>query len=256
MNFELSSCKKENMKTKISTLVLFIVLSYSNLVQSQDTHEIESPGIQSASQESLQNTNASALGIDNGKASHQDNEMQTLSGGNGHSGGYGALFFKGSKFKDASIMIMGIRGAWVVNRSFGLGIDLNGLLPVSKYDDVDPIGQNAAILLGGYGGLLLEPVLWSKKIVHLTFPVSLGAGWLGYIEDWEHEYYYGGGDLLDDDVFWYIEPGIFAEVNVTHYFRIDVGISKRFTQDLNLYNTPSDAFDKLNYSLTLKFGGF
>lgn len=152
--------------------------------------------------------------------------------------------------------MMGIRGAWVVNRSFGLGIDLNGLLPVSKYDDVDPAGLSDAILLGGYGGLLLEPVVWSKKLVHVTFPLSIGAGWLGYVEDWEDEYYYGGGDLMDNDVFWYIEPGINAEVNITNYFRIDVGISKRFTQDLSLYNTPSDAFDKLNYSLTLKFGGF
>jgi hypothetical protein len=54
----------------------------------------------------------------------------------------------------------------------------------------------------------------------------------------------------------YIEPGVNAEIIVANYFRVDVGISKRFTQDLNLYNTPSDAFDKINYVLTLKFGGF
>jgi len=182
--------------------------------------------------------------------------METLSGNNSHSGGYGALFFKGSSFNGTSIAMMGIRGAWVVNRSFGLGIDLNGLLPISKYDDVDPVEIRKAILVGGYGGLLLEPVIWSKKLVHVTFPISFGAGWLGYVEDWENDQYYYSGDLLDNDVFWYIEPGICAEVNVTNYFRIDVGISKRFTQDLSLYNTPSDAFDKLNYSLTLKFGGF
>jgi len=184
------------------------------------------------------------------------NGMETLSGGNPHSGGYGALFFKGSSFNGTSIAMMGIRGAWVVNRSFGLGIDLNGLLPISKYDDVDPVEIRKAILVGGYGGFLLEPIVWSKKLVHVTFPISFGAGWLGYVEDWENDQYYSSGDLLDNDVFWYIEPGICAEVNVTNYFRIDVGISKRFTQDLSLYNTPSDAFDKLNYSLTLKFGGF
>jgi hypothetical protein len=179
-----------------------------------------------------------------------------LSGNNNHSGGYGALTIKGSKFKDASIMMMGIRGAWVINRSFGLGIDLNGIIPTTKFDDVDPNGWHKGILLGGYGGLLFEPIILSNKIVHLAIPLSMGAGWLGYAEDWEDEMYYYSGDLLDDDVFWYIEPGINAEINITDFFRINVGISKRFTQDLSLYNTPSDAFDKINYTFALKFGGF
>jgi len=191
-----------------------------------------------------------------GTRDKRNDEMETLSGENSHSGGYGAIIFKGSSFNETSIAMMGIRGAWVVNRSFGLGIDLNGLLPISKYDDVDPAEIHAGVLVGGYGGFLLEPVVWSRKLVHLTFPISFGAGWLGYIEDWENDQDYYSGDLLDDDVFLYIEPGICAEVNVTNYFRIDVGISGRFTQDLSLYNTPSDAFNKLNYFLALKFGGF
>jgi hypothetical protein len=194
--------------------------------------------------------------IDSAKSDRKSNGVETLSRNNGHSGGYGALTFKGSKFKDNSILLMGVRGAWVINRSLGIGIDLNGIIPVSKYDEVDPEGINNAILLGGYGGLLLEPIIWSNKIVHLAIPISLGAGWLGYIEDWENDSYYYGGNLYDEDVFWYVEPGVNAEINITKYFRVNVGISKRFTQDLNLYNTPSDAFDKINYSLALKFGGF
>ena len=183
-------------------------------------------------------------------------EIETLSSNNGHSGGYGALTFKGSKFKESSILLMGIRGAWIINRSFGVGIDLNGVIPASKYDDVDPYGRNKGILTGGYGGLLLEPIIWSNKVVHLAIPISLGAGWLGYVEDWENNQYYYNGELYDEDVFWYVEPGVNAEINITKFFRVNVGISKRFTQDLNLYNTPSNAFDKLNYNLVLKFGGF
>lgn len=181
--------------------------------------------------------------------------MQTLSGGNTHSGGYGAIQFKGSRFKNSAVILMGIRGAWIANRSFGLGIDLNGVLPLSKFDDVDPEGLVEGILVGGYGGLLLEPVLFSNKLVHLIFPVSLGAGWLGYLEDWEDQTYYSA-HLLDDDFFWYLEPGVALEINVTNYFRISTGISKRFTQDLDLLNTSPGNFENLNYSITLKFGGF
>lgn len=244
------------MKAKTITILMITIFCWSNIVQSSENREMITNGYNTNENTKQGKKTAVNLYEDPDNSKGGDNGMETLSGKNSHSGGYGALFFKGSSFKNTSILIMGIRGAWVVNRSFGLGIDLNGLLPVSKYDDVDPAGLSEAILLGGYGGLLLEPVAWSKKLVHVTFPISIGAGWLGYVEDWEDEYYYGGGDLLDNDVFWYIEPGINAEVNITNYFRIDVGISKRFTQDLSLYNTPSDAFDKLNYSLTLKFGGF
>ncbi|MBR9998582.1 MAG: hypothetical protein KFF73_06410 [Cyclobacteriaceae bacterium] len=155
-----------------------------------------------------------------------DDDMITLSDNHDHSGGYGGIFFKGTSFKDQTLLITGLRGAWVVNRSFCLGIDLNGILPTTKYSGVDPVGLDQAILTGGYGGILLEPIVWSNKIVHLTFPISIGAGWLGYVEDWENNQYYYDGDLFDDDVFWYFEPGINVEINVARFFRAGVGISK------------------------------
>ena len=182
--------------------------------------------------------------------------VHTLAGKNQHSGGYGAIIFKGSEFNEVPILILAIRGAWVVNRSLGIGMEIDGLLPVSKYENIDPEGINSSILVGGYGGFFLEPILWSNTVIHLTFPVTAGAGWIGYIEDWENNSYYYNGDLYDHDVFWYIEPGANLEVNVARFFRISLGVSKRFTQNLLLINTPSDAFNNLNYSVTLKFGGF
>jgi hypothetical protein len=244
------------MKIKnISVAILMIVFFHLNAVSSDLGHAAENK-IYNIEYPYQRIGESSRNYMDSVSGERKSNKVETLSGNNGHTGGYGALTIKGSKFKDAAIMMMGIRGAWVINRSFGLGIDLNGIIPATKYDDVDPSGRYKGILLGGYGGLLLEPIIWSNKIVHLAIPMSMGAGWLGYVEDWEDEMYYYSGDLLDNDVFWYIEPGVNAEINITKYFRINVGISKRFTQDLNLYNTPSDAFDKLNYTLVLKFGGF
>ena len=183
-------------------------------------------------------------------------KVHTVAGRNQHSGGYGALIFKGSEFKETTILILAIRGAWVVNRSLGIGFEIDGLLPVSKYENIDPEGLSSSYLIGGYGGLVLEPILWSNSVVHLTFPVSAGAGWLGYVEDWENDPYNYNGDLYDNDVFWYIEPGANLEVNIARFCRLSLGVSKRFTQDLVLIETPSDAFDNLNYSVTLKFGGF
>lgn len=184
------------------------------------------------------------------------NQIKTLTGKMSHSGGYGAVSFKSSSFKDETLVMGGLRGAWVVNRTLAIGVDMYGIIPTTKYDNIDPDdAQKRLRLLGGYGGLMLEPIFFSNEVVHITFPVSAGAGWLGY-EDPDHENSGHEDNLVDEDVFWYIEPGANLEVNVARNFRIDFGVSKRFTQDLQLVNTPSDEFDKIGYYLTLKIGRF
>jgi hypothetical protein len=184
-------------------------------------------------------------------------DMQILAKDLRHSGGYFALMFKSSSFKDQSFVLMGGRGVWVINRAFGIGFEGNGIIPINSYEGIDPDGINKAILVGGYGGLVLEPILWSNKLVHITFPVSGGAGWLGYLPDWESTNYDPmQNNLYDDDIFWYIEPGASIELNVARFFRIGAGATRRFTQDLDLVNTNPSELDQFNFSLTLKFGSF
>lgn len=207
-------------------------------------------------QEDSYNTDTSSISASIHNSGNNWNKQQTLAGHCCHSGGYGALLFKASDFNDASVLMAGIRGVWVVNRAFGIGIEANGIIPINKFDNIAPETGDKAILLGGYGGLFLEPILFSNKVVHLTFPCSGGAGWLGYIEDWEDRYANYDGTLYDEDIFWYLECGASVEVNVASFFRIDVGISKRFSQDLNMMNTSGNSFDKINYLFVLKFGGF
>jgi hypothetical protein len=187
-----------------------------------------------------------------------DGEMQTLSGHLNHSGGYGALIFKSSDFKDSPLILGGARGSWVINRSFGIGFEGCGIIPTSTYEGIDPLGLKEAYLIGGYGGLSLEPVIWSNRVIHLVFPVQMGGGWLGYVEEWDYDpdYNYDEGELYDDDVFWFIEPGGSLELNVASFFRINVGITYRFTEDLDLIETSPNEFDNLNFSLALKFGCF
>jgi hypothetical protein len=187
----------------------------------------------------------------------EDGEMHTLAGSICHSGGYGALLFKSTEFRDKSMVLVGGRGAWVINRVFGIGFEANGVLPINTYEGIDPDGYNNAFLVGGYGGLVLEPVLMSNKLIHVNFPVTAGAGWLGYVRDWEATNYHPGrNDLYDQDIFWYLEPGISIELNVTRFFRADIGVTKRFVQDLQLVDTGSSDLSKPSFSLALKFGRF
>jgi len=180
------------------------------------------------------------------------NDIKTLSRNSGHNGGFGALNFKYTEFRGSDILLAGFRGGWIINRSLGIGLEGQGIVPSATFNDVTPSGP--VRILGGYGGLFLEPIFWSNEIVHVTFPIAGGAGWLGYHDDWTETNVDRG--IIDDDVYWYVEPGGSMEVNVARNFRINLGVTYRFTENLDLAATSSDAFDGFNYFLTLKFGSF
>ena len=181
-------------------------------------------------------------------------QIKTLSGSMSHSGGFGALSFKSSSFRDEAMVLTGIRGGWIINRTLALGAEGYGVIPTAKFEDISPSSDNV-LLLGGYGGLFMELIFFSNQVVHVTFPVGGGAGWLGYDVSGSDSFSVDFNGM-DEDIFWYVEPGANVELNVARNFRLAFGISKRFTQDLELLNTPSNAMEELNYYVTLKVGRF
>ncbi|MFT4738265.1 MAG: hypothetical protein ACJAZM_001939 [Cyclobacteriaceae bacterium] len=182
------------------------------------------------------------------------NDVKTLAGSMNHSGGFGALSFRMTEFEDQTMVLAGVRAGWIVNRTLGIGFEGHGIIPSAQFDGIDP--NESVVALGGYGGMFLELILFSNQVVHLTFPASAGAGWMGYNIDWENSNFNGSSRTVDEDIFWYVEPGANIEMNISRNFRLDFGVSKRFTQDLELINTATNAFDNLNYYVTLKIGGF
>jgi hypothetical protein len=186
-------------------------------------------------------------------------DIKTISGSMSHSGGFFGVSFRASEFKDQEALVMaGIRTGWIVNRTLGLGIEAHGVIPTTKYTGIDPNGK--AVLLGGYGGMYMELIMFSNQVVHITFPISGGAGWLAYYKDWEEDYsndpFSDSSSLIDNDVFWYVEPGACLEFNISKAFRMSFGVSQRITQDLTLINTSGGDFENMNFFMTMKVGRF
>ncbi len=186
--------------------------------------------------------------------SRESGDIKTLAGSMHHSGGFGAISFRTTDFLDETMVLAGVRAGWIINRTVGIGFEGHGIIPTTKYSGID-ITQDV-FALGGYGGMFIEMIVFSNYVVHLTFPTSAGAGWLGYNQDWENSSVNYDSPIIDEDIFWYVEPGANIEVNISRNFRMDLGISKRFTQDLELLNTNASSFENLNYYVTLKIGGF
>ncbi len=182
-------------------------------------------------------------------------EVQTLFGSNSHFGFFVAPVIKGSTILDEPALFPGFRVGWTINRVVSLGVEGYGLAPTMTRTDLLPNEQLRPLM--GYGGFFIEPIIGSKRLIHVTTPVLIGAGWIGYVYDWnEPRTDPRADDLVDDFVVWVVEPGINAELNVASFFRVNLGLSYRFTQNVNLINTGKNAFGGLNYSLTLKFGRF
>ncbi|MDY6800349.1 MAG: hypothetical protein SVU94_03900, partial [Bacteroidota bacterium] len=132
------------------------------------------------------------------------------------SGGFTAPELKvGNIYDDNGILFGGRMGA-IFNDRFTVGLGGYGLTAKSSFNyDFDGDGpeplRNVCIGMG-YGGLALEYAFFSKKAIHFTVPVLVGAG--GFV------FYEGTGDFWDEfyeyesTAAFILEPGINLELNL------------------------------------------
>ena len=130
--------------------------------------------------------------------------------------------------------IGGLKIAYVANQQFEVGFAGNFLYSeqdiynnsLSRYED----------LIAVYGGLHLEPIFFSKRRVNLSFPLLLGAGAVGYIDNkFKNDENYGD-DLTEDDfdAVFVAEPGINALFNISRYLQLEAGLKYRFSSKIDL----------------------
>ncbi len=82
-------------------------------------------------------------------------------------GGYGAVLFNYSQIDKQNAFLAGMRGMWIINHGIGIGIGGYGFTnqPIANGDP-----ENEYSLAGGYGGLVIEPIVGAKQMVHVSFP--------------------------------------------------------------------------------------
>ncbi len=204
-------------------------------------------------------------------AQEEEREIQTLFGNKGKKishGGYGALMFGYTQIDKKNTYLFGIKGGWMINHHLTIGVAGYGFTDDIYYDHNNSTWNNS--FAGGYGGLLIEPIIAPWAPVHVAFPVIIGAGGIGYYEpsnkdwnwNWDDEYY--NNQLIDSDAYFLIEPGIEAEFNIVKFLRIGIGASYRWTSNVNMYYWKDNVktyFDKnlmhgFSGNLSLKFGKF
>jgi len=191
----------------------------------------------------------------NHDSSKHNDEFKTLFGNHHQSGAYGAFSIGYSQIDNQQAVIFGGKFEWIVSHSLGFGFGGSGFINEYHYDA--NLGRDV-FLTGGYGGMYIEPILFPKFPVHLSFPVLLGAGGISYITKDMNSYH---NMVEDSEVFLIAEPAAEIELNVTRNFRIALGASYKFTTPFNVGTSSSstvspNALQTWSYMITFKFGRF
>jgi hypothetical protein len=166
-----------------------------------------------------------------------------------------------TQFSGRDVWLGGMSFGMIVNHNFTIGLTGRGWCNREGMYYPNFTDTAGAYLEGGYGGLLLEYTLFPKSLIHVTFPVLIGAGGATYVAD--QDYYNKEKNewctdtkSLATDGYFALEPGVRAEVNILKFMRLNAGISYRYVGGLQLPNTSSSLMNNITATVGLKFGKF
>ncbi len=183
----------------------------------------------------------------------QEDQPKTLLGNKRLTGGYVGMGVQGFDINGQYGYGFSGEAAMSFGRKFNLGFAGQALATDVFSDYKDPNGDQYFYEMA-YGGLYVEPMFKSKWAVHVTFPITLGAG---AVSESKYRIYDGFWDeyRTSYDVFFVAQAGLNVELNVFKFMRIAGGISYRQTSDVILHNE-KDNLSGLGGNITLKLGWF
>ena len=173
--------------------------------------------------------------------------------------GFGGVDMKVGTFKDQRALIMGGYGGLVINRRYLFGIAGYGLVTDIEFEGTIP-GDTATKTLnlyGGYGGVLIGASIAPKELIHISIPIVLGAGAFE-VEDKN----FFSNNLADADfvvensVFFVVEPGIEVEFNISNHFRLGFGATYRYITGTELVNVTDEEVSGATGMISFRFGRF
>lgn len=165
-----------------------------------------------------------------------------------------------TQFDKRDVYMSGLNAGLIINHNYTVGFSASGWTnrKTMYYNNI--ADTTGAYLEGGFGRFLFEYTMNPESLIHLTFPLMIGAGGASYITDnennnWENAEW-NSHNNIETDLFFSIEPGVRAELNVFMFMRLNAGISYRYVSGLDLKNTSGDMMNNFSATVGLKFGKF
>ncbi|HEY2902041.1 MAG TPA: hypothetical protein VGL59_15780 [Polyangia bacterium] len=169
---------------------------------------------------SIASTSAFAQTVTPAPAPSGNEEPQTIVGGNREgpslvSGWFVAPTFATTGYGGTLMYSPGLRGGIYLNRRLAIGLAINGVGNGESH-----LGTNDARNFGTYGGLLLQYVVQSNRLVHTSFESTIGDGtWCANNDQSQN---------CAAKRFIVFEPAANLELNVARHVRFTTGVGYRF----------------------------
>jgi len=183
----------------------------------------------------------------------EDQKIKTIFKKEKRDGFYGSISAGYSPIDNKDAMTFSSRGCWIMDHFFAMGV--GGTAFINELDeipfDLNFHSDNDNNLSGGYGGIIIEPIVLPLKPIHLSFPILLGVGAAGSFTDYTYFSTYG-----IDDFFWVVEPQAELELNLTRWMRLAVYAGYRYTSELDIEGISKDALRGYSTGVTIKMGLF
>lgn len=189
-----------------------------------------------------------------------DNEVKTVFGNRSGFGGFLEFGAKGGEINGQTGLFVGggVKAVFASRLNIGFaGYGLATNINANTYG-----ANNKHMHIGmGYGGIVFEPVIANKRMVHITVPVLLGVGGVGLREerfialdeeDFDIEQY----RLYEEDVFLIAEPGMNIEINLWRNLRLDLGASYRYIHDSDIDGLSDEELEGFTTKVGFKLGWF
>jgi hypothetical protein len=163
------------------------------------------------------------------------------------SGWFLAPTFGTTSFGNTLAYMPGLRGGIYLNRRLAVGLTLNGLgMQETSFS------RHEVRNVGTYGGLLLQYIVHSNNIIHVSAEATVGNGqWCSVINDGN-----GASDGCQGRRFLAFEPVANIELNVAKHLRVATGVGYRFAAAASGDGPSSREMSGLVARTALVFGSF
>lgn len=180
--------------------------------------------------------------------------IQTIMGKSKTRGAYFGINFNHSFINNQDALGTQLRLGWINNHVLGMGFYCSGFSSSPYLNNKLP--DQSIDLSAGHIGFFIEPYIFPRFPVHVSFPVNIGVGGVALVSSYRFEEYEYDYTVSEHSVFSIIEPGVELEANLFKHMRMAVNLTYRKTYAMQMSSVERDVLDGFTYGFTLKFGKF
>lgn len=187
----------------------------------------------------------------------KDKEVKSLLGKGNDLNGFGSMDLKVTEFMGENALVAGAHGGVLVNRRFMLGLAGYGIATQVTFDGMVGTDEKRLTMHGGYGGIVIGGMVGSKEVIHLVFPIFIGAGAVDISDKNFFPNRPSDAEFtIENSAFMVVEPAAQVEVNISKSFRVAAGMAYRHVFGSQLQNVSDADLSGTAVMLSLRFGRF